>query len=136
MEEEFYATIKLKNGEEIFSKVVCIEEKDKIILLVNNPIVLSKVRNKSGTEGYKLEPWLKTTTEDLFVIDMNDVLTMTETKDAEIITMHEYYIKKIETVKSSDMKFKIGDNKVSRQMGYVTNINEAKNILEHIFRNS
>ena len=35
-----------------------------------------------------MEPWLKSTTDDMFVINVDDVLTMTESTDIEmIITM-------------------------------------------------
>ena len=76
MEEDFYATLKLKSGEEIFAKVAASEENDRTMLLVSHPIVVGEIKNKIGVVGYKIEPWLKTTTDDMFILNMNDVLTM------------------------------------------------------------
>ena len=52
MEEDFYATIKFKSGEEIFAKVSCSEEEDRTILLLDNPVTIERVRNKElGFKG-------------------------------------------------------------------------------------
>ncbi|BCU98958.1 MAG: hypothetical protein CM15mV24_1830 [Bellamyvirus sp.] len=70
IEEDFYCTLKLKSGEEIFAKVAASDEDDRTMLLVSNPIIVSEVKGKAGTMGYRVEPWLKTTTEDMFIINM------------------------------------------------------------------
>jgi len=88
IEEDFYATIKLKSGEEIFAKVAASEEEDRTMLIVSNPIIVSEIKSRSGTVGYKLEPWLKTTTEDMFIINLVDVLTLSESSDIEMIMMY------------------------------------------------
>lgn len=134
IEEDFYATIKLKTGEEIFAKVLPSHEKNKTLLLVNNPVIVSEYKSKN-VQGYKIEPWLKTTTEDLLIINVDDILTMTETKDIEMISMYQNYLNKVNFFKYKDNS-KITDNKVSRKMGYISNIEDAKNLLENIFKNS
>ena len=40
IEDDFYATIKLKSGEEIFAKVAAEEEPDRTILVVSNPVTI------------------------------------------------------------------------------------------------
>ena len=129
IEEDFYATIKLKSGEEIFAKVSPSEEGGLILLLVSNPIIISEVKSRSGVSAYKLEPWLKTTKEDLFIVQMNDVLTMSESSDVEMIMMYQSYIRQ-------SKKEKNNESKISRKMGYLANVNDAKEILEKIFKNS
>ena len=127
MEEEFYATLKLKTGEEIFAKVLPTEENNRILLLINNPIMISEVKNRSGVQGYKVEPWLKTTNDDLFVMNLSDVLTMSESKDLQMIMMHQSYVRHLGSVRS-------GKTTISRKMGYIANVNDAKEILEKIYR--
>lgn len=134
IEEDFYATIKLKTGEEIFARVLPSHEDNKTLLLVNNPVVINEYKSKN-VQGYKMESWLKTTTEDLFIINLDDVLTMAEAKDIEMITMYQNYLNKVNVVKYGDAS-KSNDNKVSRKMGYISNIEDAKNLLENIFKNS
>ena len=70
IEDDFYATLKLKTGEEVFAKIAASEEEDRTMLIVSNPIIVSEIKNKFGTVGYKIEPWLKTTKEDMFIINL------------------------------------------------------------------
>jgi len=46
IEEDFYATVKFKSGEEIFAKVAASEEKDRTMLLVSNPIIVEELKGK------------------------------------------------------------------------------------------
>ena len=45
IEDDFYATIKFKSGEEIFAKVAASEEVNRTVLLVSNPIMVSEVKS-------------------------------------------------------------------------------------------
>jgi hypothetical protein len=53
IEDDFYATVKLKTGEEIFAKVAASEEDDRTFLLFSNPIIVSEIKGKGGMYGYK-----------------------------------------------------------------------------------
>lgn len=131
MEEDFYASIKFINGEEIFAKVIPCEEQGELKLLLSDPIIITEVKTRYGF-AYKVEPWMKTTKEDMFIIKMDNILTMTETTDLEIITVHEKYVKQ----KQRDaLEFGLNHFELTKEMGYVSNIEEAKRILEKIFKN-
>ena len=129
IEDDFYATLKLKSGEEIFCKIAPTEEENEIMLLVSHPIIVHEVKGRMGVVGYKIEPWLKTTTEDMFLINMNDILTMSESSDIEMITMHQNFIKNNDMSKDGSSKYKL-----DRKMGYIANIKDAKTILEKIYK--
>ena len=129
IEDDFYCTLKLKTGEEIFAKVAASEEEEKTILIITNPIVINEIKSRTGTVGYKIEPWLKTTTEDMFIINLEDVLTLSESSDIEMIMMYQSYIRQ-------SSKDKTNNSKINRRMGYISNVNEAKEILEKIFKSS
>ena len=129
MEDDFYATIKFKNGEEIFAKVSASEEEDRTMLVLSNPVMATEVKAKGGLVGYKVEPWLKTTKEDMFIINMADVLTISESNDIHMISMFQQF------VQDSD-KMKKGEPKISRKMGYISTIKEAKKSLEKLYNKS
>ena len=129
MEEDFYASIKLKSGEEIFARVLPCDDKHKITLIITNPMVITYISGRNGSMGYKVEPWMKTTTEDMFVIKMKDVITICETNDVEMIMLHQSFVQKIENVKNKRPN-------ISRKMGYLANVNDAKELLEKIYKNS
>ena len=127
IEDDFYATIKFKSGEEIFAKVAASEEINRTILLVSNPIIVNEVQGKKGVMGYRIEPWLKTTKEDMFMIDLTDVLTMSESSDVEMISMYQRWLRDTSKVKNDEPK-------LSRKMGYISNVNDAKDILEKLYK--
>ena len=127
IEDDFYATIKFKSGEEIFAKVAASEEIDRAILLVSNPIMVNEVQGKKGVMGYRIEPWLKTTKEDMFMIDLKEVLTMSESSDVEMITMYQRWLRDTSKIKGDEPK-------LSREMGYISSVNDAKDILEKLYK--
>jgi hypothetical protein len=129
IEEDFYATLKLKSGEEIFCRVAASEEEDRTLLIVTHPITVSEYKNKIGQFGYKVEPWLKTTTEDMFIINLNDIITMTESSDIEMIMMYQSYVRQCDKLKSNE-------SKLNRKMGYISNIGDAKKSLEKLYKNN
>jgi hypothetical protein len=128
IEDDFYATVKLKTGEEIFCKAAASEEENRTLLIVINPIIISEIKGRTGVVGYKLEPWLKTTTEDMFILNVEDILTMSESSDIEMIMMYQNYIRQSTTDGNQ--------SKLNRRMGYLANVNDAKEILEKIFKSS
>ena len=130
IEDDFYATVKFKSGEEIFSKVAATDEEDRTLLVLSNPITVQEIKSRSGALGYKLEPWLKTTTDDMFVVNLNDVLTMSESSDIEMIMMYQDYIRSSNKVDSDNQ------SNISRNMGYLGNVNDTKELLEKIFNKS
>ena len=127
IEDDFYATIKFKSGEEIFAKVAASEEINRTILLVSNPIIVNEVQGKKGMLGYRIEPWLKTTKEDMFMVDLSDILTMSESSDVEMISMYQRWLRDTSKVKNDEPK-------LSRKMGYIANVNDAKDILEKLYK--
>ena len=132
MEEDFYATLKLKTGEEIFAKVAASEEDDRTFVLVSYPIIVSEVKTRSGKQfGYKMEPWLKTTSDDMFILKLEDILTMSESSDIEMISMYQSYVRQ-----TSKLTGNISKTKMSRKMGYISNVHDAKEILEKLYKNS
>ena len=129
IEDDFYCTLKLKSGEELFAKVAASEEDDRTMLLVSNPIIVDEIRSKHGIAGYKVEPWLKTTTEDMFIINMNDVLTMSESSDIEMIMMYQDYVRSANSNTPNE-------SKLNRRMGRIGNVNDIKEILEKLYNSN
>ena len=129
MEDDFYGTIKFKNGEEVFAKIAASEEVDRTMLVIHHPITVCEVKSRAGTVGYKVEPWLKTTREHMFIINMDNVLTMSESSDIHMIQMYQRF------VQDTDRDHK-KQPKISRKMGYISTVNDAKDILEKLYKTS
>ena len=130
MEEDFYATIKFKyTGEEIFAKVAASEEEDRTMLVLSNPITIFEIKQRGGIVGYKVEPWLKTSDEDMYIINLSDVLTISESKDVEIIMIYQQFVR-------DSAREKCSQAAMSRKMGYLGTVNDTKDLLEKIYKNN
>ncbi len=125
MEEEFYATIKLKNTEEIFSMVSSSVEDDKTFLMLLNPVTIDEIVVR-GQPCYKVDPWLKTSSSDMIVIDMDEVLTIVECSDEVTIKMYNSFLRK--------NKSEYQKQSLSRKMGYLTNVDDARKYLEKLYK--
>ena len=77
--------------------------------------------------GYKFEPWLKSSNEDLFIINLDDVLTLSESDNVEMVMFYQDYIKKV----SHDTH-----TKLDKTMGYLTTVKDAKEALEKLYKSS
>ena len=127
IEDDFYCTLKLKySGEEIFAKVAASDEGDRTMLLVSNPVVIEEVKMRNQCMGYKFAPWIKTSSEDMYIMNLEDILTMSESEDMEMIHYYQDFIQK------SNKKNR---TKMSKKMGYIGNVNEVKGLLEKIYNN-
>ncbi len=139
MEEEFFSTIKLTSGEEIIAKVCYLPDEDS--LLVENPMLVEKLtqkRNGKPVEGFVLKDWIHSTYNSLFVIKMEQVITMTELdKKIEIFYLNNLNDNFEEDSSiESDNPIKVKPNKFSKQMGYLGSVKETKQFLEEIYKKS
>lgn len=125
MEESFYSTIKLVSGEEIFSTVCVSNEDDEIFLLLDNPVVMSPLFSKKNYFiGYKVSPWLSIADDELFVLRMENVITMTEVKNPQIISTYKKFIRNSSQVP------------VNNHIGLLCKIDEARESLEKIYNSN
>ena len=78
MGDEFYSILKLVSGEEIFALVCVDESEDEPILILHNPIKMKPLHPQSNQLNYiKVTPWMELSEEDMFVLRMDKVITMT-----------------------------------------------------------
>ena len=124
IEDDFYATIKFKSGEEIYAKVAASEEDNRTMLIVSNPITVEEVSIRGRISGYKFEPWLKTSRDDMFIINLDDVLTLSESSDMEMIVYYQDFIRR---------NNKTTHTKLDRKLGHLGTVNDAKKSLEKLF---
>jgi hypothetical protein len=126
MNEEFYAVLKLVSGEELFSKVCAFDETDKIMLLLDNPIFVETIFVPHlGTDVAKINPWIKFSSEEMFIIPLDKIIMITESKDQVLIKMHKRYTK--------EKNKETNRSKVTPNMGYISSVSEARETLEKIF---
>ena len=70
---------------------------------------------------------VKTSKDDMFMVDLSEVLTMSESSDVEMISMYQRWLR--DTTRSKN-----NEPKLSRKMGYISTVNDAKDILEKLYK--
>ena len=132
---EFYGSIKLVTGEEIFGSIYVDDTEtppDQIV--VTDPICL-KVINANGLDvGFKIEPWMKFTTEDIFVIKMSQVVTMSEVTDSKILDTYKRYLNSSSFSSNKSLTPKGKSNPdLTKDMGYLSTVDSARELLERLY---
>ena len=128
MGEEFHAVIKLVTGEEIFALVSVDENDGDPILLLMNPVVMKVMRNHVG-QYVKVKPWMEIPTDDLYVIKYDKIITMTEVKEEQTIQFYNRYLN------DDDVDFEDdGRTKISDKMGYISTVDDAREMLENLYK--
>jgi hypothetical protein len=128
MGEEFHAVIKLVTGEEIFA-LVCVDENDgDPIILMMNPVIMKVMRNHVG-QYVKVKPWMEIPTDELYVIKYDKIITMTEVKEDKVIQFYEKYLNDDDTDFEDD-----GRTNITDKMGYVSTVDDAREMLEKLYK--
>ena len=125
--DEFIATVKLVSGEEILTKVI-VDYTDKVEkIILDNPVTCQEVRSMGANVplGYKFEPWIKMTEEDVFILNLDKVITLSEIKDDIVIKTYENII---------ESGFKRQHPDIDRTMGYINSVSKAREIIEKLYK--
>ena len=130
MEEDFYASVKLVSGEEIFGEVMPSEENGRTVLIISDPVEIETVSMDGRHEGLRMMPWLRSMpSENIVIIPMDRVITVVEANEnSEVV---RYYQKFIFTNTNQISSEKI---KVTKKMGYLISVEKARESLENIFK--
>ena len=103
---EFLAAIKLVSGEEILSMVTSVHDENGDYLIVENPIEVEEVILPNKQAGAKVQPWMKFSREDQFVIPKDKVITIVEVAE-DVEVFYHMSLRKLNTDFITDAKGKI-----------------------------
>ena len=135
MSDKFIAIVKLKTGEEIVAKIGTIPETDLIELDSPAMIVSSSFVRKPGLSILKIEPWIKTGREKTYIVEMSNIITTCEVLDEDVIKTYNKFIKLYYEDEEEEPKL-LEKPKMTKEMGYISSVKEARHSLEKIFKNS
>jgi len=132
MGEEFYSSIKLITGEEIFA-LVCLDENDgDPVLVLQNPVIM-KVISTGGSYGVKVKPWMQIPGDDFFIVKLDKIITMTEITDENVIEFYNRYLEDDDDTPLSQNSSP-GKAEVTKKMGYVSSVEDARKLLEDLYK--
>ena len=133
MSDKFLAVVKLKTGEEIIAKVEIAPELDVISLDCPAMVGHSSFTRKPGISIIKIEPWIKTGRERTYIVEMSNIITTCEVSDKDVIKAYNKFVKAYYDSEDIIQKPK---PKMTKEMGYISNVKDARKSLENIFKNS
>ena len=131
MEEDFYASVKLVSGEEIFGEVMPSEENGRTVLIVSDPVEIETVSMDGRHEGLRMMPWLRSMpNENIVIIPMDRVITVVEAReDSEVVRYYQKFI--FSNLKdTSSEKIKV----TKKMVGYVISVEDARKTLEKLYK--
>ena len=103
---EFLSAIKLVSGEELLSMVTSVHDENGDYLIVENPIEVEEVILPNKQAGAKVQPWMKFSREDQFVIPKEHIITIVEVAE-EVEVFYHMSLRKLNTDFITDAKGKI-----------------------------
>ena len=133
MSDKFLAVVKLKTGEEVIAKIEPSPELNVISLDCPAMVGHSNFSRKPGVSVIKIEPWIKTGREQTYIVKMSNVITTCEVHDKDVIKAYNKFVKAYYETEPFTEKPK---PKMTKEMGYIANVKDARKSLENIFKNS
>ena len=125
--DEFIATVKLCSGEEILTKVIVDYSSEEEQIIIDNPVICQEVRTAGANVplGYKFEPWIKMSEEDVFILNLDKVITLSEIKDDLVIKTYNNIV---------EGGFKRTHPDIYRSMVYINSVDNAREIIEKLYK--
>ena len=133
MSDKFLAVVKLKTSEEVIAQIEMSSQGDVMSLDYPAMVGESSFTKRPGVSIIKIEPWIKTGREKTYIVEMSNIITICEISDKDVIKAYNNFVK---AYYESESPFKKPKPKMTKEMGYISNVKDARKSLEDIFKNS
>ena len=135
MGSDFHATIKLITGEEIFALVSVDNTEQDPVIIMQSPVIMKVLSTGKGSM-MKIRPWLEVPGDDIYIIKYDRILTMSEVKDKMIISMYTTYCDEGDFDFGEFINEESSNHEVTKKMGYISNVEDARKKLEDLFKDT
>ena len=132
---DFHATIKLITGEEIFALVSVDNTEEDPVIIMQSPVIM-KVLSTGRGSMMRIRPWLEVPGDDIYIIKYDRILTMSEVKDKMIISMYQTYCDEGDFDFGEFINEEPSNHEVTKKMGYISNVEDARKKLEDLFKDT
>jgi hypothetical protein len=139
-DEEFHCSIRMKYGAEILAVAMVSrdEDTDTDVVYVQNPVEVNVMIHEradgKSVRGMGFSKWCAFSNEEFYIINGNDILTMSALSN-EIIILYEGYLLSEEHDKLNDSDLSSGGTPSSQVKGSIGKIEEARKKFERLFNN-
>ena len=140
-DEEFYAVIKLSNGEEVLGQAVLTEDEGETLVFISQPVQIQTITKELPdgkiVKGMGFAEWMQLSDEDFFILREKDIIAIAA-MSKEVRYMYESYLDDDEDISDSVKQKKLKDSKLhvnpDTKMGYLGKIDEARKLFEKIYK--
>ena len=133
MSDKFLAVVKLKTSEEVLAQIEMSPQGDVMSLDYPAMVGESSFTKRPGVSIIKIEPWIKTGREKTYIVEISNIITICEISDKDVIKAYNNFVK---AYYESESPFQKPKPKMTKEMGYISNVKDARKSLEDIFKNS
>ena len=134
MSNKFLAVVKLSTSEEVIAKIEKVDDHDIVTLEYPAMVGDTSFSRKPNVSIIKIEPWIKTGRERTYIVEMSNVITTCEVSDKDVIKAYNKFVKAY--YEETENIIKKPKPKMTKEMGYISNVKDARMSLENIFNNS
>lgn len=137
-DEEFHCSIRMKYGAEILAVAMVSrdEDTDTDVVYVQNPVEVNVMIHErpdgKSVRGMGFSKWCAFSDEEFYIINGNDILTMSALSN-EIIILYEGYLLSEEHDKMKDLDLSEGGTPSNQVKGSIGKIEEARKKFERLF---
>ena len=133
MSDKFLAVVKLSTSEEVIAKIEKVNDHDIVTLEYPAMVGDTSFSRKPNVSIIKIEPWIKTGREKTYIVEMSNIITICEVSDKDVINAYNKFVK---AYYQTEVPLKKPKPKMTKEMGYISNVKDARKSLENIFKNS
>jgi len=138
--EAFFANVKLKTGEELLC-IIKEADPEEDYLLISHPIEVEEIEIPGAFHGLKIKSWMKLSHQTEFYLDGEELITVKEIKGFPVEFYKDSLVKlnqqeeerKRSKVKSKLKRKRKGRVPLDEDMGLLSSIDDARELLEGIF---
>jgi len=138
--EAFFANVKLKTGEELLC-IIKEADPEEDYLLISHPIEVEEIEIPGAFHGLKIKSWMKLSHQTEFYLDGDELITVKEIKGFPVEFYKDSLVKlnqqeeerKRSKVKSKLKRKRKGRVPLDEDMGLLSSIDDARELLEGIF---
>ena len=132
-DEEFFGIFKLSSGEEVLGKAVLTEDNGETLVFIQDPVALQiitkEISENKMAKGIGFTRWMQMSDEDFFIIREKDIISIAS-MSKEFVFMYQSFLSDGEEGDGLSNK-----EDPKRSDGYVGSINDARKLLEKIYKN-
>ncbi len=99
-----------------------------------------KVLSTGRGQMMKIRPWLEVPGDDVYIMKYDRIITMSEVKDKMVTSMYQAYCEEGDfdfgTFVDESMKKDKRNHEVTKKMGYISTVEDARKKLEDLFKDT